>query len=140
MGKMLFEGIWLSIMGILDARYRRIPFWLLGMGIPVAAAIAVRELLGGDLEMAEFLAPLIPGIVLLLAGVAKKAGYGDGMVLLLLGVMNIRGEIMRIFLMSLFFMSLFAVVMLVLRKVKRETRLPYLPFLTLAWFIGRVFL
>lgn len=135
---MLFEGIWLSIMGILDARYKRIPLWLIGIGVPAAAVIAARELLGGEPEATELVVLLIPGIILLLAGVTKKAGYGDGMVLLLLGVMNMGEGIMRIFLLSLSLMSSLAVIMLILRKVKKETRLPYLPFLALAWFIGRI--
>lgn len=140
MGKMVFEGIWLSVMGIADARSRKIPVWLIGMGIPAAANAAVRSWRGGDLELAGILAALVPGVILLLAGAAKKAGAGDGMVLLLLGVMNSEGGMLGMFLISLLFLSLPAVVLLALHRVKRDTRLPYLPFLTLAWFAGRILL
>lgn len=140
MWRVFFDGIWLSAMSILDVRFRRIPLWLIGLGVPAAVVSLVIGGTGGNVEIAEFLVFLMPGVILLLAAVTKKAGYGDGMVLILLGLIDREDNGMGIFLMSLICMSLFAVVMLVLRKAGRGTRLPYLPFLLIAWFLGRLVL
>lgn len=138
MAKMIFEGVWLSVMGIVDIRYRKIPLWLLGMGAPAAAAAMIGRWRECGLHTGGLLGACVPGIILLLAGAAKKAGYGDGLTLLLLGLMNEGTEMMKLFLVSLLVMSLPALVLLALHRVKKDTRLPYLPFLALAWFAGRI--
>ena len=134
----VYEGIWLSAMSISDIRCKRIPIWMIGLGIPVASAAVLRGWNENELSVKMTVFCLIPGILLLLTAFTKKAGYGDGIVLLLLGLMVGRDCCMKIFLISLMLMSLFAAVMLILRKVVKETRLPYLPFLLIAWFAGRL--
>lgn len=137
---MFFDGIWLSAMSIWDIRFRRVPLWMIGLGVPAAVASLAFGGTGGNLEIAEFPLFMMPGVILLLAAVTKKAGYGDGLVLILLGLIDRENNGMEIFLMSLICMSMFAVVMIVLRKAGRGTRLPYLPFLLVAWFLGRLVL
>ena len=73
---------------------------------------------------------MLPGIVLLLVAVAtKKAGWADGVVLLLLGLLWGARECTVSFALSLFAISIVSLILLALRKVDRNARLPYLPFL-----------
>ena len=136
MWRIVYEGIWLSAMSISDVRYKRIPIWMIGLGIPAASIAVLRG--WNELSIKTSVFCLIPGFLLLLSAFTKRVGYGDGIVLLLLGLMVGRDCCMKIFLISMMLMSLFAAVMLILRKVVKETRLPYLPFLLIAWFVGRL--
>ena len=61
------------------------------------------------------------------------AGYGDGVALLILGMISGAGKSLMIFGFSLFLAAVFSVVMLVLGKAGRNTAIPFLPFLAAAW-------
>ncbi len=47
---------------------------------------------------------------------------------------------LAVFMLSLLLISLFSGILLALRRVGRNTRLPYLPFLCAAWLLGQAFL
>lgn len=127
-------GIWLLVMSILDIRKRTVPVWLLVLG-GILAAISV-------CQQNAFLAMgmgMLPGIgLLLIAFLTKKAGYGDGIVLVILGMVSGGGESLLIFSISLFLSAIFSMVLLVLRKAGRNTRIPFLPFLTIGWLLVAV--
>jgi len=71
----------------------------------------------------------------LIAFATKKAGYGDGIVLLLVGMVSGGGKGLWIFCISLFLISIFSVILLLCHKVRRNSEVPYLPFLTVAWIL-----
>lgn len=140
MWKILFEGIWLSAMSISDFRSRRIPVWVIGTGIPLAVISVVQNWNSGNLNGTELGLSLIPGALLLILSITQKAGYGDGFVVVLLGLMEGKRNHMRIFFLSFIFMSVCALVLLFLRKADKSTKMPYLPFLLAAWLAERIFL
>lgn len=93
-------------------------------------AMSVIERIGGVRRGAELILGLLPGMVLLLMTVtAKKAGPADGTVLLLLGLSLDYRDCAASFVLSLFIMSLVSLLLLALHRVKRNSKLPYLPFL-----------
>lgn len=123
---------WLIVSGIMDVRNRKVPVWMLALGGILAVwAVFCRQ--SGYLEI---LAGSLPGVLLLfIAFATKKAGYGDGIVLCCLGVALGGERSLLLFGLSLFLISLCALILLALHRVKRNTGLPFLPFLAAAWLL-----
>lgn len=123
---------WLMVCAVMDMKTRRIPVWMLVLGGVLATwAACCRH--GG---FPEAVWGMLPGVfLLLLAFVTHKAGYGDGIVLGCLG-MVLGGESSLLLLgISLFLASLCALVLLVMRRVGRNTSLAFVPFLAASWLV-----
>lgn len=140
MWEMIGVGSWLAAMGIYDIRYKRVPLWLIGLGIPIVLGAGIAEGRFSGRGCAEWLFCILPGIVLLIAALMQRAGYGDGLVLLLLGVAEGGDTVTNLFLLSLILMSLFVVGRLIRHRAGKNTRYPYIPFLLAAWVILEVLL
>lgn len=132
----LMMKIWLLSISIMDIQSRRVPVWMLVVEGSLAAAAVICQFWTGDVKLFDALTGILPGIGLfLIALTTKKVGTGDGIVLIFLGVMSGWGKSMMIFGISLFLISICSVLLLILRKVKRNTGIPYLPFLTAGWIL-----
>ncbi len=139
MAETIITAGWLFVASVLDIRSKRLPVWLLALG----GAVAVLEVAGRCgftiAECLEIVKGCIPGAVfLLLAAVTGKAGAADGMVLIFLGMCLGDRVCLGVFALSMLFISIFSGILLALRRVGRNTRLPYLPFLFAAWVLGRI--
>lgn len=141
MTETILTGCWLLAASILDIRSRRIPVWILALGGAFAGLTVV---CGSGFTLAECMEMIkgcVPGVILLLMAAATgKAGTADGIVLIFLGVCMGGKICMAVFMLSLLLISLFSGILLTLRRVGRNTRLPYLPFLSMAWLLGRALL
>lgn len=123
---------WLLVSSVMDIRTRRLPVWLLIVGSVLSAA-AILYQKSGYLEMVW---GVMPGLLLLaIAFTTRKAGYGDGIVLSCLGMMLGGEKSLLLFGLSSFLLALCSLVLLVFRKVGRNTGMPFLPFLTAAWIV-----
>ena len=133
---MLIITVWLLSISILDVRSRCVPAWILAAGGGCTALILIYQC-GCDMEeYAQAARGAIPGILILVLGaVTKKTGYGDGIALLLVGMLLRDGKIFLLFGISLFLISVSSLILLVFKKVGRSTKIPYLPFLTAAWLL-----
>ena len=79
---------------------------------------------------------VLPGTVMLvLAGFSQKSGIGDGWALLNMGMLENYKICVFLWGISLAIMALFSVGLLVLHKAHKNTRIPYMPFLTIAYVI-----
>lgn len=127
--------LWLLCISMMDIRRRSVPAWMLVPGGVLAGiALNIRPGAAGDML------GILPGAILLVtAFVTKKAGYGDGIVMLFLGIVEGSGESLLIFAAGLVFAAVFSLILLGLRRAGRNTRIPFLPFLTAAWLIVAVF-
>ena len=101
--------------------------------------MAVNQCAGEIKGTAELVWGLVPGTLLLLMAVAtRKAGIADGIVLLLLSMpLNYR-ECIVSFVLSFLIMSLVSLFLLVLHKVKGNSKLPYLPFLLAGYMLQAI--
>ena len=89
-----------------------------------------------DMGKASAMAWILFLVVLVLtAFVTGKAGYGDGIVLCCLGMAMGWEKSILLFGISLFLICLCALVLLAMRRVGKNTSLPFLPFLAVAWII-----
>lgn len=84
---------------------------------------------------------LIPGLFLLLIGKIsrEKVGYGDGLVILTTGIWIGFTDCLLTLTTGLFMAFIFSAVLLALKKFKRDTELPFIPFLLFS-YLGRMFL
>lgn len=139
----IIVSMWLLWMSALDIRSRSVPAWLIGLGGAVALAVSLVESFSEIAEQGTWwnyvgtmLCGIIPGgCLLMLALVTKTVGSGDGAVVTLLGmVLGFRKSIF-VLCIGLFLAALGSTVLLVIGKVKRNTCLPFLPFLTMGWFL-----
>lgn len=134
---------YLLILGFFDWRERKVPL-ILPIGGLVAALLYQIYLLYHDPAEWEWLLVsallgIIPGLLMLMvAGLTGKVGYGDGLVLLNLGLLTDYKSCILLLCFSMLFMSVFSMVMLLLKKAGKDTRLPYLPFLTAVYAVGMV--
>ena len=123
---------WLLVSSVMDIRTRRLPVWLLVLGSGLSAAAVLYQKSG----YFDILRGVMPGLSLLaIAFATKKAGYGDGIVLSCLGMVLGGEKVLLLFGLSSFLLALCSLVLLVFRKVGRNTGMPFLPFLTAAWIV-----
>ncbi len=128
--------VWLFAVSGMDIRFRQVSARLLMVGGMLAAAFVLCRNGSNLAGYYEVFIGMMPGGVLLAAAFAtKKAGSGDGVALMILGMIS-GSKILPVFGFSLFLTAVFSIVLLGLRRVRRDTRIPYLPFLTAAWLLS----
>lgn len=129
----------LLVSSIFDIKWKRIPvmilllsgIWSLLYLVINAIGHGVGEILG------ESIVAILPGAGLLILSflTEKKVGYGDGILLALLGMLQGLGKVLLVFCVGLFLQSLLAVVLLLIRKADKQTCIPFIPFLFAAEII-----
>lgn len=127
---------YLVVLGVYDIRKRAVPGVLLAVGMAVAVGISVWELGWEERQTMECMVSLLPGAFLLaVSWITGQVGSGDGILLLILGLALGWTECIFIFFISLFLASIVSVVLLLFHKVKRNARIPFIPFMTAASLI-----
>lgn len=129
--------LWLIGLSLFDIRYKSVPVWMVLLGGAGLICGGFYEYAFGGHHIVGSLWGMAPGILLLLLAVSTgKAGWVDGVVLLLLGsALGIQGIILTA-MFSLILISILSVILLVLHRVNRWTRIPYIPFLTVGYLLS----
>ncbi len=136
MWRVLITGIWLVVISVCDIRNKSVPVLLLGLGGLWTGGILLCQGIRGEINVLEQCEALIPGIALLvLAKLTEKAGCADGIVLMLLGLLEGAAGCLTLCFGSLLGASVLSGVLLVLKKVKKTTKLPFVPFLAIGWLL-----
>lgn len=136
---MLVVLIYLTILGIQDYREGSVSVLWLAAGVGILTGLGIYRCVQGELLWTEMLSGIIPGALLLaIAGLSGKAGYADGVVLIELGVCLGYREIMLLFGFSLLLLSVVSILLLFLRRVRKNTKLPYLPFLAIVFILRQL--
>lgn len=128
--------LWMISLSLFDIRYRKVPVWLLLLGGTAAAAAGIYGGMSGENNFAEALWGMMPGaVLLLLAAGTRKAGWADGIVLMLLGSLLGFWQCMVTAMLSLVMISVLSALLLILKKAHKGTRIPYIPFLTMGYVL-----
>lgn len=136
MWKDVITAGWLLVLSVMDIKKKSVPLWLLGIGVVNTAVILLTEGLSGGIDGWLLCRSMFPGAVFLATAAATgKAGYGDGIVLIMLGLMSGSKVCLLALTAGLFLIAIFSGALLALRKVKRNSRIPFLPFLAVGWGI-----
>lgn len=136
--------LYLIILALFDLREQKVPLILLTGGGAAAWGIHICMLLQNPAKWSwlvlSILLGILPGLLLLaVARLTGKAGYGDGLALLNVGLLTDYKTCLLMLCFSMLSMSLLSVGMLSVKRVRRETRLPYLPFLAGVYAVGLLF-
>ena len=132
---------YLIILSIYDIRTRQIPVvWLAIGGMAAFVNMMYLCLCQPSLEIVvEIWKSCLPGIVMLIAArFSGKIGGGDGCVLLVAGSILGSVKIMAVFAGSLMLVAVTAAILLVFRKVSKNDKLPFVPFLAISAILPEV--
>jgi prepilin signal peptidase PulO-like enzyme (type II secretory pathway) len=89
-----------------------------------------------DVNIGTIIMASMPGIILLvIALITGKAGTADGIVLWILGILSDWKSTVLILSISLFIMGVYSAIMLLLHKVNKESEIPFIPFISMAYTI-----
>ena len=128
----------LIITGYTDIKYKRISNKVLFLFGTAAIVLFIGRCYFREMEMIkEMLWGLLPGISALLIGKITKEniGFGDGYLLLILGVLLGAKRIIGIFMIALFLMSILSILLLMIRRVNKQTELPFIPAILIAYVV-----
>ena len=136
MWKLIFIALWLGVLAGIDLRYKKIPVWLLAASGIIVTFVSLYEARKDGIQDLQLLWGVIPGVgLMLIALITKKAGWADGVVLMLLGILVGFGACALSFALSMLMISVVSLVLLVLKRVGKNTYLPYLPFLWIGYLV-----
>ena len=140
--RVMAEGL-LIAMAVPDIRKRRIPVLFLALGAAPVTLSLLFKIIAKEPAMMTLLGVLsgiTPGIMLILAGkLTGKVGAGDGIVIIMLGVIEGWRGALVILAMSCLLLSLVSIVLLTLKKVNGRTGMPFVPAMCagyLIWMVG----
>jgi leader peptidase (prepilin peptidase)/N-methyltransferase len=123
----------LIILSLYDIHSKTVPIKYLLAGSLLAGAVMLSSAMTDSEKWIDIAVALLPGLVLLIAGkLTGGIGYADGWLMLLIGIFLGFRKGIAAFCLSLFLTGFTAMVLLLLRKGKKNMRLPYIPFLTIA--------
>lgn len=122
----------LAVCAIFDGLKKEIPLAVVWLGIVVAVVLHIRGDMG-DETWAAVLLSMIPGAAFWMLSLitGEKVGYGDGWVLLMIGLFTGLGRCFMILLVGLMLESTLILVLLALRKISTDRTVPFAPFLVL---------
>ncbi len=129
---MIFEiimGLYLLILAIIDMLNKSIPVYLLLAGaIPVGFSLLPGN---SETDLVQRAAGLALGLVILIAAKAtkEKIGYGDGMVLVILGITLGIAQVCELLALSLFLLITYSLAMIARGRFGKNSRIAFLPFL-----------
>lgn len=120
---------------IRDIRTKRINGYICLMG--VLAALFIREMIIGE-ESGTILIDLIPGAVMYLIAFFSKEriGKGDALSLMFIGAVAGSSTVLMSLFVSLTIAAILSAILLALKKVKKDTKLPFIPFLSIGVIAG----
>lgn len=124
--------LFLAVCAVCDGIWKRIPIAVVWMGMLTAVLLRLEGAMGEVSWLAAGLS-LTPGIMFWLLSFLseEKVGYGDGWVLLMIGLFLGAGRCFLILLTGLMAESFVVLLLLAFRKVHRDRQVPFIPFLLL---------
>lgn len=123
--------IYMGLMSVWDWRKKSIPLPLIVFGMVAGCLVSTYQVCMRYVLWQEVLVAVVPGaLLLLLAYVTREQiGYGDGLVLLVLGFLLGWRCSWFAFVTSQLLAGVCALCLLVSKKIGRKTRIAYIPFL-----------
>lgn len=124
--------LFLAVCAVFDGLYKQIPLIVVWLGMLAAVCLQIYGAMGetGIFAVAFSLVPGV-GFFLLSFLSREKVGYGDGWVLLMIGLFLGIYRCFLILFVGLLAESVVAIVLLAFRKIQRDREIPFSPFLLL---------
>lgn len=128
----------LCICAVFDIHRKEIPSVLIGVGFSAALFGNVWELIKGNISFMEAGSCLLPGIFFLLISLCtrEKVGYGDGLMLAVIGLFTGFYHCIFVLCISLILVSVFSLILILMCRAGKESRIAFAPFLAIGMGVG----
>ena len=122
-------------MAVKDIKYRKINGYICLVMIMVSFLIRVKIKQNADFTI---LLDLIPGVLMYVLSKLSPRSIGEGDALVLIFIGSVVGYMkeMQFLIISVFLAGLIALILFALKKVDRDTKLPFVPFLSVGVLAG----
>lgn len=128
----LFLFLFLAVCAVFDGLRRQIPLAVVWLGILTAVCLHIAGKMG-DTGLLAVMLSLVPGAGFFLLSflTGEKIGYGDGWVLLMIGLFLGIYRCFLVLLLGLVVESAVMILLLAIGKIKKDSEIPFSPFLLL---------
>lgn len=128
----IFLFFFLAVCAVFDGLQKQIPLAAVWLGMLAAICLRAGGMMG-EVNVLSVALSLVPGAAFFLLGFVtrEKVGYGDGWVLMMIGLFLDLPRCFLILLAGLLLESTVALVLLVFHKIQRDKEIPFCPFLLL---------
>lgn len=130
--------IYLLVLSFIDIKSRKIPVWTLIIGMMLSI---IFQYMAGNTDHILIILGAMTGVVFIITSkmTKEKFGYGDSILILILGIFLGFWNIMYLLFIAFFVSAVYSVILLsVFRKGKKES-FPFIPFLTIGYLGGVIF-
>lgn len=124
--------IYIGIMGIIDYRKHSVS---LAMIVAAALAVVIANVYTGNMNYIAMAAGMVPAILLYFSGVMTGGaiGSGDAALLAIIGGASGAAAAMLTLAIGSTFAAVFSAVMLMLKKIRLNQQLPFIPFMCIGY-------
>lgn len=124
--------VFLGICAAYDGVQKQIPLVVVWLGI-IAAIVLYIQGLGGNQTWQAVVLSVIPGVAFWIFSfiTGEKVGYGDGWILIMIGLFMGLWKCFLILMTGLTVSSFVALILLAVKRVSKNYQLPFVPFLLL---------
>ena len=129
-----FSWVLLIVGSIFDIKYKSLPGWFLMIGGVLAAGLAA---ILKPVSLWQMTGGLLLGLLLLgISFVTRGAlGKGDGIFLGIIGINLGFSTVFSIFTGALLLAAILAILLMIIKRVNKDTAFPFLPFLGVSYGI-----
>ncbi len=122
--------LFLAICAVSDGIWKRVPLAVVWLGMLTAVLLRLEGAMGESSWLSVGLS-LAPGMMFWMLSFisGEKVGYGDGWVLLMIGLFLGAGRCFLVLMTGLMAESFVVLVLLAFRKVRGDGEVPFVPFL-----------
>ena len=122
----------LGVICVFDIKRKKIPVYML---IILAAAGIISNFTVGEFDIEKRIIAMLPGMILLIVSMITKQqiGYGDGMIILIMGLYIDIDDILSIVLSSFLLSSIAAIILMPVFKKKKNFEMAFSPFLLIGY-------
>ena len=122
----------LGVICVFDIKRKKIPVYML---IILAADGIISNFTVGEFDIEKRIIAMLPGMILLIVSMITKQqiGYGDGMIILIMGLYIDIDDILSIVLSSFLLSSIAAIILMTVFKKKKNFEMAFSPFLLIGY-------
>lgn len=122
----------LGVICVFDLKRKKIPVYML---IILAAAGIISNFTVGEFDIEKRMIAMLPGIILIIVSMVTKQqiGYGDGLIILIMGLYIDIDDILSIVLSSFLLSSIAAIILMTIFKKKKNFEMAFSPFLLIGY-------
>lgn len=122
----------MGVICVFDIKRKKIPVYML---IILAAAGIISNFTVGEFDIEKRIIAMLPGMILLIVSMITKQqiGYGDGMIILIMGLYIDIDDILSIVLSSFLLSSIAAIILMTVFKKKKNFEMAFSPFLLIGY-------